>query len=80
MEIFHITAIAHEGKIIINIPSSLNGNEFDITVIKKDQENKKLQGLPREEKLRLLEQCKGSAKYPDTPLNKYEWYEQASDY
>ena len=80
MEVLHITAIAEEGKIIINVPESFNGKAVDVTVTEKDEEAARIKRMTREEKLEWLKQFADSAKYPDTPIDKYEWYEQAGDY
>ncbi len=80
MQTLHITATAEEGKIVIDVPESLNGKEVDITVVEKDKEAEKIKKMTREERLEWLKQFAGSAKYPDTPIDKYEWYEQAGDY
>ena len=78
MQTLHITATA-EGKIVIDVPESLNGKEVEITVVERDVETEKFQKTTRDEKLKRFEQFFGSAKYPDTPIDKYKWYEQAGD-
>ena len=80
METLHFTATAEEGKLIIDVPKSLNGKEFNITAVERNMETEEYQRMIRKEKIKRLEQFFGSAKYPDTPIDKYEWYEQAGDY
>ena len=70
---------AEGGKIIIDLPAEFNGKELrvllsEVTNIKEDEENWHL--LPAKKKLEILQQFKGTAKYPDVEISKYDVYEQ----
>ncbi len=80
MEVLHITATVEAGKIIINVPESLNGKVVNVTINEKDEQATKIEKMTREQRVERMMQFVGSAKYPDTAIDKYEWYEQAGDY
>ena len=71
-----ITKKAENGKVEIEVPEYLNGKELQITVSEVNEEIIKFRNLPAEERMRILQQYKGTAKYPDAETDKYEVYEQ----
>jgi hypothetical protein len=72
METLRITKRAENGKIEIEVPESLNSKELQITVSEVNEDIKKFRDLPAEERLKILQQYKGTAKYPDAETNKYD--------
>lgn len=70
---------AEGGKIVIDIPEEFDGKELRVSIsavtnLEDDEKNWHL--LPAEKKLQILQQFKGTAKYPDVPINKYDVYDQ----
>ncbi len=80
MKNFRITAIAQNGKVVFEVPESFNGKELEITIAEREDQVKKFHEMPVEERIKILEQYKGKAKYPDTSIDKYEVYEQSGNY
>ncbi len=69
------------GKVVLDIPAQLEGKKLKVVVTEdyddiKDDELKRFRELPVEDRLRILQQFAGSAKYPDFPINKYDVYYQ----
>jgi hypothetical protein len=78
METLEFIKKAEGGKIVIDVPENLEGKELKVLVMENFNEYKpedwaKLPGI---ERLKILQQFKGAAKYPDTEINKYDVYEQ----
>lgn len=70
---------AEGGKIVIDVPKEFEGKELRICISAPDsfeesEENWHL--LPGKKKLEILQQFKGTAKFPDVEINKYDVYEQ----
>jgi hypothetical protein len=78
METLEFIKKAEGGKIILDIPENLQGKELMIKVSEQDEndEIKKFKDMPLEERLRVLKQYQGTAKYPDTDVSKYDVYDQ----
>lgn len=78
MQIFETIQTVTDGKLVIEVPQNFEGKELKITVsenkIVNDPNN--WASLPAAERVKILQQFAGSAKYPDTPIDKYEVYEQ----
>ncbi len=67
------------GEIVIDVPDEFIGKELRISIsafenFENNEENWHL--LPGEKKLQMLQQFKGTAKYPDAEINKYDVYDQ----
>lgn len=70
---------AEGGKIVIDVPKEFEGKELRICISAKDsfeesEENWHL--LSGKKKLEILQQFKGTAKYPHIEVNKYDVYDQ----
>ena len=66
-----------EEQIVIDVPKELRGKLLKVVVMENEEENlRKFSEMPVEERLRVLEEFKGSAKYPDVQINKYDVYDQ----
>lgn len=78
MEILEFVKKAEDGKIILDIPENLQGKELMIKVSEQDanDEVKKFKDLPLEERLKVLKQYQGTAKYPNADVSKYDVYDQ----
>lgn len=67
------------GKIVIEVPEEFEGKELLICIsapgkLEESEENWHL--LPGKKKLEILQQYKGTAKFPDMEINKYDVYDQ----
>jgi hypothetical protein len=76
METLEFIKTAKDGKIIIDVPEALEGKEVKVLVIEENEDIKKFHLMPVAERIKILEQYKGSAKYPDAETNKYDVYDQ----
>ncbi|MDQ2751917.1 MAG: hypothetical protein M3R72_02730 [Bacteroidota bacterium] len=78
MKVLEVTQKVTDGKLVIAIPQDYEGKELRVTIsennIASDPDNWAF--LPAEERVKILMQFAGSAKYPDTPIDNYEVYEQ----
>jgi hypothetical protein len=65
------------GRITIEVPSSLDGIDVKVLVVEHEMPGaKKFTDLPKEERFQYLQNFKGTATYPDFPTNKYDVYDQ----
>ncbi len=77
METLEFIKKAEGGKIIIEVPENLEGKGLKVLVMENEEEKvKKFHEMPQEERLRILKQYAGTAKYPDADTDKYSVYEQ----
>jgi len=79
METLEFIKKAEGGKIIIEVPENLEGKELKVLVMEKEPEEgeiKKFSEMPVEERLKILKQFQGTAKYPNVEINKYDVYDQ----
>jgi len=77
METLEFIKKAEGGKIILDIPENLTGKELLIKVFEqKGEDTRKFSEMPVEERLEVLRQFQGTAKYPDADVSKYDVYEQ----
>lgn len=85
MEALKLKAIAHEGKLTVEVPEEFDEKELEVIVLyantqafktHDDEPVKKFHEMPVEERLKVLEQYKGTAKFPDFPISKYDVYDQ----
>lgn len=77
METLEFIKKAEGGKIIIDVPENLEGKELKVLVMEQNgNEIKKFRDLPVEERIKILKQFEGTAKYPDAETNKYDVYDQ----
>lgn len=68
---------AEGGQIVIEMPGEMQGKKLKVVVMEEEEgEVKKFHELPVKERLRILQQYKGTAKYPDVEINEYDVYEQ----
>ena len=70
---------AKGGKIVIDLPEEFEGKEVKILIsaVESSEENKESWHLlPVEQKLQILQRFKGTAKFPDAQINKYDVYDQ----
>lgn len=79
MQHLEYTKKAEGGRIVIDVPEEFEGKELRISIsvlknLEESEENWHL--LPGKKRLEILEQFKGTAKYPDFPISKYDVYEQ----
>jgi hypothetical protein len=66
-----------EGPIVIDIPNEMKGKKLKISLTEDfPGAVVKFSELPLEERLTVLEQYKGKAKFPNFPIDKYDVYEQ----
>lgn len=64
-------------KLEIDVPKDLQGKEVRVLVMEHRHERvKRFDEMPVEERLRVLETYRGTAKFPDVPFDKYDVYEQ----
>jgi hypothetical protein len=78
METLEFIKKAEGGKIIIDVPESLEGKKVKVQVTEYNvfEHPEDWSKLPGAERLKILEQFKGKAKYPDADTNKYDVYNQ----
>ncbi len=81
MEKLEFITKSEGGKVVLDIPAKLDGKKLKVVVTEdhddlNDDELKRFHELSGEERLRILQQFAGSAKYPDFPINKYDVYDQ----
>jgi len=89
METFETIQKVVDGKILIDLPEEFNNKDEKVAIAAEsefgdeedhddlnDDELKRFHELSGEERLRILQQFAGSAKYPDFPINKYDVYDQ----
>lgn len=76
MEALHYALKAEGDKLIIDIPPELNGKYLNVIITEDENETKKFHELPVEERLKILQQYTGTAKYPNFPTDKYDVYDQ----
>jgi hypothetical protein len=81
MEKLEFITKSEGGKVVLDIPAKLDGKKLKVVVTEdhddlNDDELKRFHELSDEERLRILQQFAGSAKYPDFPINKYDVYDQ----
>lgn len=70
---------AEGGKIVIDVPKEFEGKELCVSisaVINLEDDEKNWHLLSAEKKLQILQHFKGTAKYPDVPINKHNVYDQ----
>ncbi len=70
---------AEGGKIVIDVPKEFEGKELRICISAADsfeESEKNWHLLPGKKKLEMLQHFKGSAKYPNVEINRYDVYEQ----
>lgn len=82
MKVLEVTQKVTDGKLVIHVPETLEGKEVTVVVSEANlaDARENWASLPASERVKILQQFAGSAKYPDVIIDKYEWYEQASDY
>ena len=76
METLEFVKKAVDGRITLQLPEEWKDKEVIITVIDGEIHPEHWSGLPGKEKTEILKRFAGSAKFPDTPTDKYEVYEQ----
>ena len=85
MEALKLKGIAHEGKLTVEVPEEFDEKELEVIVLfsreqamerNNDEPVKKFHEMPVDERLKVLEQYKGTAKFPDFPISKYDVYDQ----
>jgi hypothetical protein len=65
------------GQIVIDVPDEMRGKNLKVLVMEVEGDKiDKFSELPVKERLKLLEQYIGSAKYPNFPVDKYDVYDQ----
>ncbi len=81
METLEFIKKVEGGKIVIDVPENLEGKEVKVLVMEReadddfDEKIKKLHELSSDERLKILKQFEGTAKYPDAETNKYDVYD-----
>ncbi len=91
MEALKIKGIAREGVLSVRVPKEFEDKELEVIILSDEKnfevsegekiltqkkEVKKFHEIPPAERLKILEQYKGTAKFPDFPINKYDVYDQ----
>lgn len=81
MEKLEIDQKVENGKLVLELPEEFNNSRVHVTVSKVSgnaemQDHRKWSEIPVDERLQILNGYKGSAKYPDFPIDKYDVYEQ----
>ncbi|MGI8635274.1 MAG: hypothetical protein ACR2KZ_07710 [Segetibacter sp.] len=92
MEAIKTKGVAHKGILSVQVPKEFEERELEVIILStieneikevpanegmnNAEEVKKFNELPGEERLKILEQYKGTAKYPEFPFNKYDVYDQ----
>ncbi len=79
MKTFEFIMKAEGGKIIIDMPKELEGKELKIEISEINQpvdDFRTFAEMPVEERLKILKQFQGTAKYHDTDISKYDVYDQ----
>lgn len=84
MEALKLKGIAHEGRLTIEVPKEFDEKELEVIVLFPEEQGlktrdtpvKKFHEMPVDERLKILEQYKGSARFPDFPISKYDVYDQ----
>jgi len=76
MEALHFALKAEGDKLIIDIPPELNGKFLKVVVTEDEKDKKKFHEMPVDEKIRVLKQYAGTAKFPEYPIDKFDVYDQ----
>lgn len=76
MEALHYALKAEGDTITIEIPNELKGKYLKVVVTEDEKDTLKFHELPVEERLRILNQFNGTAKYPDLPTDQFDVYDQ----
>ena len=77
MEAIRIKGVAHKGVLSVSVPEEFDEKELEITLL--PIENRAIEtevAQNHEEKVKRLMSIAGAAKFPDTPITKYDVYEQ----
>jgi hypothetical protein len=78
MKVLELTQKVTGGKLVIDVPENYEGKELNIVIKASDSTSdpENWADLPAKERVKILERFKGTAKYPDTKIDKLEWYDQ----
>ena len=79
METLKFITKADGDTITLDIPKNLQGKELIIKIseqAEEDEDVRKFREMSVEERLEVLKQFQGTAKYPDADVSKYDVYEQ----
>ncbi|HEX8461494.1 MAG TPA: hypothetical protein VF623_08690 [Segetibacter sp.] len=63
-------------QIVIDIPQDMQGKRLKVVVTETEENVKKFHELPVKDRLKILQQFKGSAKFPEVQIDKYDVYDQ----
>ena len=69
---------AENGHVLVAVPKEMENMPLEVVVnVRLDKEDpSNWANLPAKERLEILKRYAGSAKFPDTPIDKYDVYEQ----
>jgi len=79
METLEFIKKVEDGKIVIELPAEMEGKSLKVKIeedILNEPPPEEWATLPPAERLKILQRFKGTTKYPDTKIDKTEWYEQ----
>lgn len=79
MKIWQLTKKADAGKLTIDVPKEFEGKELKISISIEEtfeESPEKWHLLPADERLKILKQYQGTAKYPEVQIDKYDVYDQ----
>lgn len=78
METLRIRGTVKDGILTVQVPEKFEGKEVNVDITDYDvfDHPEDWAKLPGAERVKILEQFKGTAKYPDAETNKYDVYDQ----